>query len=109
MKLLDLEPSFLKWTGDSNIYEWNVPMAEANGLWFLCPKCFKQNRGRVGTHGIVCWRPSVPQTMSPAPGRWDWQGTSLENLTLVAGSSSIRLMGGCQWHGFVRNGEIKHA
>jgi hypothetical protein len=44
--------------------------------------------------------------MSPTPGRWDFQGTGLQDLTLVAGSSSVLLTGGCRAHFFVRDGEI---
>ena len=29
-------------------------MAEANGVSFLCPKCFHVNGGAKGTHTILC-------------------------------------------------------
>jgi hypothetical protein len=51
----------------------------------------------------------VPADADPGPGRWEFQGTGLGALTLVAGSSSIQLLGGCNWHGFVRNGEVTDA
>lgn len=80
-------------------------IAEARGIMFLCPKCFVANgMSDVGTHHVVCWDPSVPQEVSPGPGRWALTGTGFEDLTLVAGSSSILLLGGCNWHGFIRNG-----
>lgn len=81
-------------------------VAEADGVIFLCPKCFTANGGSVGTHSVICWRPHVPQTEDPKPGRWEFQGTGLADLTLVAGSSSVLLQGGCNAHFFVRASEI---
>lgn len=76
---------------------------------FVCPKCFAANdHKRPGVHSIICWDPSVPQTVFPNPGRWELVGDSFENLTLRAGSSSILLTGpGCQAHFFITNGEIQ--
>lgn len=85
-------------------------IAEADGIFFVCPKCWTENGGdRKGVHGIICWRPRVPQTTSPTPGRWEFEGTGYGDLTLVAGSSSILLTGGCAWHGFIRNGDVTNA
>ena len=81
-------------------------IAEADGVTFLCPVCFVANGGSVGTHSVCCWRPRVPQTVKPVPGRWEFQGTGIDDLTLVAGSSSVLLQGPCGAHFFVRNGAI---
>lgn len=108
MKLTDLEPQFLSHRGDPRTH-WNVDtLAEANGIFFVCPKCFAANdNSRIGVHGIICWDPSVPQTVSPTPGRWAMSGTGYEDLTLTAGSSSILLTGpGCGAHFFIQRGEI---
>ncbi len=105
MKLIELEPHFIKiinsnsWTTDSS-------PQDADGIQFLCPKCFSDNKGPMGTHMIICWKPHVPQTFYPVPGRWNIVGNSYDNLSLVAGSSSVLLTGGCKAHFFVRNGEI---
>ena len=85
---------------------------DADGVEFLCPKCFKINGGRVGTHAVICWRPRVPADVDPKPGRWEFLGTNLDDLTLVAGSSSILLPAGedgCGAHFFVRSGAIEDA
>src|SRR5690349_17736877 len=91
-------------------HEWHVPVSEidqADGIELLCPKCFKANGGSIGTHQIICWRPRVPANIAPKPGRWEFHGVGLGDLTLVAGSSSVLLTGpGCQAHFFIRNGEI---
>lgn len=108
MKLLDLEPQFLKYEPRDG-FEYLVyvdSIAEAQGVWFLCPKCWKKNGGRVGTHAVLCWNPSVPPTLDPKPGRWNLVGTGLHDLSLVAGSSSIKLTAGCEWHGFIKAGEV---
>jgi hypothetical protein len=108
MKLTELNPKFLK-RDDSHHFRHVETIGEADGLWFLCPKCFLANGGAKGTHGVICWSPSVPQDTSPTPGRWNLVGSSFDNLSLVAGSSSVQLNGGCSWHGYVKNGEVTDA
>jgi hypothetical protein len=96
MRLTDLDPQWVKrssvnsyWVGrDDGMV---IPMADADGVLFLCPRCFQLNDGEVGTHSVLCWRPRVPQDISPMPGRWEFEGSSVEDLTLVAGSSSVLL------------------
>lgn len=83
-------------------------LAEADGVWFLCPKCFVENSGPVGTHAVLCWFVGkVSDDVDPKPGRWTPTGNGLSDLTFVpsAGRShSVLLIGGCLWHGFVVNG-----
>lgn len=105
MKLADLEGRFLERVDDHAFQDVGT-IDEADGIIFLCPKCFAANGGPVGTHAVICWRPRVPQTTSPTPGRWEFKGSAMDDLTLVAGSSSVLLKGGCNAHFFVRNGEI---
>lgn len=104
MRLSQLEARFIKYISDREYMEVDT-IAEATGVQFLCPKCFQANKGPIGTHMVVCWDPSVPQTMNPKPGRWKLVGTGLDDLTLVAGSSSILLRAPCAWHGFVTKGD----
>lgn len=118
MKLIELEPSFLRIL-DERTDQIQDEIVGADGLMLLCPKCFLTNGGRVGTHRVICWRPHVPQTRNPVPGRWEFQGSSFADLTLIAGSSSIKLpdedparpetKGNCGAHFFVRNGEVVNA
>lgn len=106
MKLTELEPQFLRRNNDR---EWHHvdAIADADGIVFLCPKCFSANqKARAGVHSIICWRPRVPQSTPPIPGRWEFEGTGFHDLTLVAGSSSVKLTNGCAWHGFIRNGDV---
>lgn len=106
MKLIELEPTFLVIEEPGKIYQMVDEIAGADGVQFLCPKCFAENGGPVGTHSVLCWAPHVPQTESPKPGRWELVGTGYADLTLRAGSSSILLTSGCKWHGLVTNGEV---
>lgn len=107
MTLRELEPQFLKHTSDTTWSHVNS-ITEADGIIFLCPVCFKANGGNVGTHSIICWRPHIPQTTSPTPGRWEFQGTGYDDLTLVADSSSIFLSTApCEAHFHIRNGNIE--
>lgn len=106
LRLTDLSPRWLRRDADDSWMQ-DVPLAEAHGVMFLCPKCFEANgRSPIGVHSVICWRPSVPQTTRPTPGRWEFQGSSFEDLTLVAGSSSVALQGGCEAHFFIRDGAI---
>ena len=109
MKLTELEPTFLKWKDDSNFEEIG-DISAADGIMFLCPACFRKNRGPVGTHAIICWEPNVPQTTEPKPGRWNLLGSGYGDLTLVNGSSSVLVRGEPgqpdHWHGHIRNGEV---
>lgn len=104
MRLSLLEARFIKYLSDREYLRVDT-IAEATGVQFLCPKCFQANKGPIGTHMVICWDPSVPQSMGPRPGRWKLVGTSLEDLTLIAGSSSILLSGPCAWHGYVTRGD----
>lgn len=105
MKLIELAPEWLARESDT-VFRMVDTLAEANGIKFLCPKCFQQNQGAVGTHAVICWNPSVPQTTNPTPGRWNLVGTGFDDLSLVAGSSSVLLPPPCSWHGFIRAGEV---
>lgn len=100
---------------DEDFYDWTGPcdhivsvdrIEEADGVYFLCPKCYEENGGRVGTHRVLCWSPKIGQDHDPKPGRWNLVGTSIDDLSLVAGSSSVLLQGGCNAHFFVQNGHV---
>lgn len=108
MNLLLLEPHFMKVINESN-YQQVDDIKDADGIRFLCPVCYEQNKGSIGTHSIICWQPHIPQTYSPKPGRWKFLGTSFNDLTLQAGSSSILLTSGCNAHFYIRNGQVTNA
>jgi hypothetical protein len=114
MKLKDLEAQFAKYIhpdagehprGGSRYVD---SLSEADGIWFLCPKCFAKNNGRIGTHMVCCWFVGkVPDEAVPGPGRWNPSGTGYADLTFVGpGACSVQLIGGCGWHGCVRSGEV---
>jgi hypothetical protein len=115
MRLTTLEPYFLRYEPrDGAIYHRMVEsIVEAQGVMFLCPKCFETNKGNIGTHSVLCWSRSagVPDSASPGPGRWKLVGSSLLDLTLDADppntARSVLLTKGCGWHGFVTNGEVE--
>lgn len=96
-------------TGPREVFAYVDTLAEADGISFLCPLCFTNNGGSVGTHSVICWfEDKVPDETFPKPGRWNPVGTSLDDLSFVPGkkSHSVLLMGdGCNWHGFVTNGD----
>ena len=110
MRLTELKPSFLRYEdgGRMRIVE---SIGEAQGIMFLCPKCYTANGGAAGTHSVICWSRSrgVPDSASPRPGRWKIEGTGFGDITLNADppgtARSVLLIGGCAWHGFVTHGE----
>lgn len=113
MKLRDLEARFVgEVSQDGKYFRYLDSVEGAQGIMFLCPKCFKANGGRVGTHMVLCWfanprnAPKVPDNMDPKPGRWNFQGETIDELTFVGpGAFSVLLTSGCNWHGFVKNGD----
>lgn len=131
MRLTELEPTFVRyemvldtWTrvlGDPLAYKegdptetvtaprehtiLNVTFATAQGIMFLCPKCFTLHHGPVGTHwcNVTFADRGVPDAMGShnAEGkavRWTVSGDSFETLVTAP---SILLEGGCGWHGFI--------
>lgn len=120
MRLSDLDPRFLKHgrtpegVGTHSTVD---SIADAQGIIFLCPKCFQVNGGEVGTHSVICWSRSrgAPEDAVPGPGRWRLDGTGFHDLTLNGdaagggGARSVLLIGGCEWHGFITDGEVTGA
>ena len=110
MKLSELDAVFLR-TIDRQSWREVQDIAEAQGVRFLCPKCFAENGGPVGTHSVICWSESrgTPAAMRPGPGRWLLVGTGIDDLTLNADpprtARSVAVNGGCAWHGYVTNGD----
>lgn len=113
MNLRDLKAKFVVNTdvGFHRVDE----IAQANGVFFRCPKCYMANGNTViGTHSVLCWSRSsgAPENISPGPGRWKMEGTGIDDLTLNAdapsGQRSVQLSGdGCGAHFHVTNGEIQ--
>lgn len=102
--LRELEATFLRIV-DHKTWECVDSIVEADGISFLCPQCFDDPPvGPVGCHMVICWDPKVDQTHDPKPGRWELRGTGIDDLSLVAGSSSVKINGGCDAHFFVRVG-----
>ena len=85
---------------------------DAAGVMFLCPVCFAANGGPRGTHGVICWSPSVSQEHDPKPGRWAMEGTGLHDLSLgpkePGGAFSVQLTTpmGCRAHFYVSSGRV---
>lgn len=105
MKLTDLEPEFLKAASPQNFHI-ITDINQADGIMFLCPKCFIKNNGPAGTHSIQCWTPKV--TADYTHGPWQLQGTGYSDITLIGQpTSSVLLNGGCNAHFSVKNGEIE--
>lgn len=110
MRLAELEAELLRIEDDrtSRVVD---TLAEAHGVWFLCPKCFSANSGAVGTHRVLCWflDRGVPDDFAPRPGRWIPGGTGIADLTFVGPAAASVLLGGsdCKAHFFVRGGAIE--
>jgi hypothetical protein len=107
----DLEAKLIRCTDERGSSRVVDTIEEAQGVRFICPKCFEANGGPVGTHQVICWSRSrgVDDEVRPGPGRWRLDGTGLHDLTLNADppsdARSVQLNGGCGWHGHVTDGE----
>lgn len=108
MDLSELQPRLLKATSKREWSRFEGPFAAADGMVFLCPKCMAANNMRAeGVHSVICWQPSVSPEMEPGPGRWLFIGNDFHDVTFVAGSSSVKLSGGCEAHFFIKAGKIE--
>lgn len=79
-------------------------IAEAQSVWFMCPKCFNDCghmiECTIAGRGVedACGS----HNKAGKPTRWTITGTGFSDLSL---SPSVLLEGGCNWHGFVTNGD----
>lgn len=105
MRLIELEPKFLRIIKFKNDWVLTDDFSKADGIWFYCPKCFPNKK--VSNHRIVCWQPHIQQSESLSVGRWYFIGSDYYDLSLIKGSFSIK--SGCQAHFYIRNGEIQWA
>lgn len=106
MRLRELTPILLRWIDDAHAEELDHErLGEADGVRFYCPLCTAN--GVRGVHQVLCWHPRVPQSTEPGPGRRAMEGANFDDLSLVAGSSSVLLKSGCRAHFFVRAGAIE--
>jgi hypothetical protein len=130
VRLIDLDPTFVRYeereetwqrvVGDPLMWKagdptelktgpraYTVPvetLAEAQGIRFVCPKCAggSGHRCDVSFAGRGVPDHLGSQTDKGAPSRWSVSGTGFEDLTL---QPSIQLIGGCNWHGYLLNGD----
>lgn len=101
MRLTELEPTFVDAGGDG-IYNSDGTPATPRfgvGLASLCP-CGCGDRLYVAFANPIDGGSPYINEGQPI---WDRVGESFETLTL---SPSILRVGGCGWHGFIRDGEI---
>ena len=103
MKLLDLHPRWIGSGGEgvSNADGTPAPARQGVGIMFDCPCGCQED----------CFIPFENSLDGGAPcgdvnHLWHRTGEDFETLTL---SPSIRRVGGCAWHGFITNGEVKGA
>jgi len=114
VKLTDLDAAFVALAPGG--FRELAGIEGAQGVMFQCPKCAADKphdgQGFVGAHYVLCWfrnprgAESVADDVDPKPGRWEIAGTGLTDLSFIGpAAASIGLMGGCRWHGFLRNGK----
>lgn len=116
------EHTILRTADADGHYRVPVPFTEAQGIHFLCPLCFTKNAGNKGTHwvNVTFADRGVPDNLGShdhegKPVRWTVSGDGADNLTIEIPPAfqhltlvpSILLIGGCGWHGFITNGEVR--
>ena len=101
MRLTDLDPRWVGSGGEgiSDAAGQPVPSRERIGVSFECP-CGSDECPRV----FIPFENPADGGPSTHPGHsWTRQGDTFDALDL---SPSIQRVGGCQWHGYVRSGQI---
>jgi hypothetical protein len=102
----------IQWGGfPTTVFRAVESIHDADRVSFLCPKCFVDNGGKIGTHRIAIdfeGRGTPDEACvhndSGQPVRWSFTGTCLEDLEL---RPSIQVIGGCNWHGYVDRDGIR--
>lgn len=100
MRFTELEPRFLPE---------GTPIEACKAVVFLCPKCFHDGGCKVeGVHNIRAVNHGHHEAGRPS---WRFRGHSAENFTLdwapgSGGASSIQIIGGCEAHFNIWNGEV---
>ena len=80
-------------------------LAEAHGIYFLCPKAYAKNGGPQGTHRVQVYfagSPVPPHLGVNKEGktvRWNVNGHGLDDLSLTPSIQEQDDI--CGWHGFV--------
>jgi len=106
LPLSELHPQFLRILHEKvngHVWEHVDTIQEADGLMFSCPACHnKRNAAGIRMdHKVAVWIPGTdPGTAGKA--RWHMTGSSYLDVTLTP---SVRILGHCQWHGYITNGE----
>ena len=112
MKLIDLDPKWVGSGGEGITKDGQpVPKRQGVGISFRCPCGTHPRDDDYGTDRCVILLNNPLDgggkfDDTPDGHYWTREGETFETLTL---SPSIQRVGGCQWHGFIRNGEIINA
>jgi hypothetical protein len=115
VRLNQLDAKLYRVDGNENAEVARV--AEADFLLFQCPKCAQACRRVLrddgtgyaeGAHFISVpfaahdGRPPMRQDPHHPQPRWSVSGLTLSDITT---GPSIQVIGGCAWHGWVKNGD----
>lgn len=102
-RLRDLNPTFYGAGGGGVMRADGSPVPERSGLGLICDcPCGCGELLAVPFRNPIDGGPME----TDASGRATWQrtGETFENLSL---SPSILRVGGCGWHGFIENGQVR--
>lgn len=107
MKLTDLHPQFLGAGGEGIYKSDGTPAAKREGVGILmdcpCGQCDEFHQLYVPFDNPLDGGPPL----EPGHPRWHRTGDTFETLTLTPSILRSRDKGGCGWHGFITNGEVR--
>jgi hypothetical protein len=103
MKLLDLNPSFIRYDDRGS---WVVvnSIQEAQGISFDCPVCRNHGVSVSFVDDTLPSRYGTYEKKTGKPMRWKVTGTGLHDMTII-GEVDVEHVKHC-WHGHIRNGQV---
>ena len=107
MKLTDLNPGWVNAGGPGILNADMTPSTPRKGigLMFDCPcgKCDERHRVYVAISNPLDGGSPITDKGEPS---WSRDGDTFEGLTLSPSINKPTSIGGCGWHGWIRNGEV---
>lgn len=103
MKLIELDPHFLKPMKRAGAYSYTDNIDVAVGLVLRCPACHwtfaRDKRVKRGAHMLTLWKAEA----------WDFEGGSYTDLSVKHGHAEVAFSTGCRSQFTIKHGKVDFA